>query len=428
MTSASRRGFLAGSIALPGCATVASAPVEERERVAADLERYIGFGSKQAGGDGDNACGAWLAGELEGLGYVVERQDVATPYFTPRRSELVCGDSRAVVWPQPIVRQTGPDGVTGPLVRVDSNGRAASSLSGAIALVDLPFSRWSSALARPIRAPVEAAFRAGARAVVVVTNGPSGKVIALNADGREPMFAGPVALIAPEDSGPLLGAAIARQSATLFITGEGGRRPAFNFIGRMDRGAARWVVVSTPRSGWFTCAGERGGGVAVWLWLARWARTRLRNYNLAFVCNSGHEYEYLGAAEALEAIAPRPADTHFWLHLGANLASTEWHDGTGQPLPSVDTQRHLSVSPALLPIAREIFAGHTAFEAPYSSDVLSAGEQVEILAAGYTSVAAVFGIHRYHHVTTDDARCVSATNVATAALAFQNLVARVAAG
>ena len=91
----------------------------------------------------------------------------------------------------------------------------------------------------------------------------------------------------------------------------------------------------------------------------------------------------------------------------------------------MDTQRFLSVSPALLPLARATFAGHAGLEAPYSSDVLSAGEQIEILAAGYKNVAAVFGLHRYHHVIGDDARCVSAPNVAATAAAFQQLVERV---
>jgi hypothetical protein len=311
-------------------------------------------------------------------------------------------------------------------VRIDGAGRPAGPLAGAIALLELPHARWSTAIAKPVREPIAAAFAAGARAVVVITTGPTGKVIALNADGRKPMFAGPVALLAPTDAGPFLAAAIKGDPATLTVTGENGRRPASNFIGRLDRGKQSWLAVSTPRSGWYGCAGERGGGIAAWLWLARWASKAVTRHNLAFICNTGHEYENLGAAEALKATAPRPADTHFWLHLGANVASQEWHDLTGQVLPSVDTQRFLSVTPALLPLAREVFAGEAGLEAPYSSAVLSAGEQIEILAAGYPHVAAVFGLHRYHHVAGDDARCVSAANVARAALAFQKLIERVA--
>lgn len=418
---ASRRGFLAGSAALP-TAALARIPEDLTARVAADLDRYVGFGIKHAGGPGDTACGAWLTSEIETLGFRTEQQPVSVPYFIPERTELVCGGAKANVWPQPIVVPTPDEGLTGPLVRIDGAGRPAAPLAGAIALLELPYARYSTAIAKPVREPIAAAFTAGAKAVVVITTGPTGKVIALNADGRKPMFAGPVALLAPADAGPFLAAAIQGTPATLTVTGENGRRPASNFIGRLDRGKPKWLAVSTPRSGWTQCAGERGGGIAAWLWMARWASKAVTTHNLAFICNTGHEYENLGAAEALKATAPKPADTHFWLHLGANVASQDWHELTGQVLPGIDTQRFLSVSPALLPLARATFAGHVGLEAPYSSDTLSAGEQIEILAAGYARVAAVFGLHRYHHVLGDDARCISAANVARTALAFQKLV------
>lgn len=424
MFKTSRRRFLAAGAALPAAAAMAQVPQGQEDRVAADLARYIGFGSKQAGGAGDNAAGNWLVAELEQLGFQVERQSVPTPFFDTKRAELRCGEARATLWPQPIVVTTGPDGATGPLVHIDADGLTDGPLAGAIALIDLPHGRWSSALAKPIRQPISAAFAAGARAVVAITNGPTGKVIALNADGREPMFAGPVALMAPQDAQPFRAAALARQNATLHLQGETGRRPAFNFIGRINRGRKRWLAVSTPRSGWYTCAGERGPGIAAWLWLARWASQTVKDHDLAFVCHSGHEYENLGASEALKAIAPAPAQTRFWLHLGANVASRDWHELPGQwrPLPSVDTQRFLSVSPALLPVAREVFAGHAGLEAPWTTDELTAGELTEIVAAGYTPAAGVFGIHRYHHVADDDARCVSASSVAATAAAFQRLL------
>lgn len=426
MARTSRRTFLAGGAVLPVAAAMAKLPVDLQARVAADLGKYIGFGSKQAGGAGDIACGKWLAAELDGLGFKVERQEVATPFFEPARSELLCGDTKAPLWPQPIVVQTAADGITGPLVRIDAAGRAQAPLDGAIALVDLPFARWSSALAKPIREPIAAAFAAGAKAAVVITNGPTGKIIALKADGRAPMFGGPVALLAPENAGPFLAAAMRRAPATMIVRGTGGRRAAFNFVGRIDRGKPRWLVVSTPRSGWHGCAGERGPGIAAWLWLARWASKAVQGHNLAFVCNTAHEYEYLGASEALKTFTPRPAATHFWLHLGANVAARDWHEGIGQwrPLPSVDTQRFLSLSPSLLALAREVFAGHPGLEAPYSSDTLSAGELTEIIAAGYAPAAGVLGIHRYHHVAEDDAQCVSAASVASTAAAFQSLIER----
>ena len=152
----------------------------------------------------------------------------------------------------------------------------------------------------------------------------------------------------------------------------------------------------------------------------------MRDFDLAFIANSGHEYSNLGAEEMLREAAPRPAETAFWLHLGANLSARDWHDSVGglHPLPGTDSQRYLVVSPPLLSAARQVFAGLTGLEAPYGSDVLSAGELTNIIAAGYPSLAGVFGLHRFHHVAEDDERCVPVEAVAQTILAFRQLVER----
>ncbi len=432
MIDTSRRALLGAGALLPmgaaPSAAFAASTGPAVEAIEADLLRYVGLGEKPAGSAADTACGEWLAGELEQAGFAVQRQSFAAPFFTARRSELTCGEAAASVHPQPIVRPTGADGVTGPLVRVDPAGRFIGSLQGAIALVDLPHARWSSMMTPAARRPIEAAFAAGAKAAVAVTNGPTGKVIALNADGRQPMFDGPVALLAPEAADVFLAGAVQRRDARLVIEGQGGRRPAFNFVGRIDRGKGRWIAVSTPRSGWFTCAAERGPGVAAWLDLARWAPAALPDHDLAFICNTGHEYEYLGAAEAMREIAPPVASTDFWLHIGANVAARDWHElpRGWTPLPNVDSQRVLSITPELVPLARAVFAGQIGYEVPVSSAVLSAGELDEVIKAGYPRAAGVFGIHRFHHVAEDDERCLNPSATVAAAMGFRALLEQMA--
>lgn len=442
MIDTSRRNFLGagallsvgGAVSIGGTGAVAAtfqaaSSAAYDAKIEADLRRYVDFGIKQAGGVGDNACGEWMASELTSAGYTVERQYYDVPYFDATAAELAMGDKSVVVYPQPIVIPTGAQGISGPLVRVDARGNFAGSLQGAIALVDMPFGRWSSMIIPAARRPIEAAFAAGAKAVVAITNGPTGKVIALNADGRKPMFEGPVALLAPESAGDFLTGAVTRQEARLTLDGSGGHRPAFNFVGRIDRGKGRWLAISTPRSGWFTCAAERGGGVAAWLALARWAASALPDHDLAFICNTGHEYEYLGASEAMKKIAPPPALTKFWLHLGANFSARDWHELPGylEPLPSIDSQRYLSISPEFLPLARDIFAGQLGHEAPVSSAVMTAGELDEVVRAGYAPAAGTFGIHRYHHVAEDDVRCIDVPATITGANGFRRLVEQVLA-
>lgn len=426
MTPPSRRAVLGAGGLLTMAGAADALPISERS-IEADLKRYVAFGEKRAGGPGDTACGDWLAQELATLGYRIERQTFLAPFFETSRAALTVGTASAPVHPQPIVVTTGAEGVTGRIVRVDAKGRFTGSLDGAIALVDLPFARWSTLLAPAARKPIQAAFAAGAKAVVAITNGPTRKVIALNADGREPMFPGPVALLAPDAADPFLDAATRGAVGRLVIEGQGGRRPAFNFVGRLDRGKARWLAVSTPRSGWFGCAAERGPGVAVWLDLARWAIAALPDANLAFICNTGHEYEYLGAAEAMKQIAPPVPATRFWLHLGANVAARDWREllASAMPLPSADSQRVLSISPELLPLARKIFEGQVGFEAPVSSAVLAAGELEEVIKAGYAPAAGVFGAHRFHHVAEDDERCLDVPATLAAARGFRSLLAAI---
>lgn len=395
--------------------------------IASDLDRYGRSGVKASGGPGDTATGSWLEAELKSAGYKTERQVIEVPWFDAETATLTVAGGAATLIPVAIVRPTSKGGVNLPLVRFQP-GNDGTGVFGAIALIDLPYARWSSAAAKAVREPIATAFAAGARAVILITNGPTRGALALNAPANAPMFAGPVAVMAPRDATPFYRVAQKAGPTTLRIEGVGGRRDAFNLIGRIDRGARQWMVISTPRSGWFVCGGERGPGVAVWLALARWAASAITQYNLAFVCNTGHEYEYHGAKRALETLVPKPAETAFWLHLGANVATRDWHElggGALLPLPSADPQRFLVTSENVLAVARKAFAGEPGLEAAYPADQGSAGELSDIVAAGYPRFAGIFGAHRYHHSADDDSRAVFAPLVGRVALACQRLLGTV---
>lgn len=395
------------------------------DRLATDLDHYVRLGVKASGGPGDMACGAWLESELREAGYATARHDFAVPFFEVHASQLSAGEPAAPVVPQAIVVPTGPEGITGPLAVVDPFGTDGALPDGAIAVLELPYRRWSSLHDGQIVAMVLHAFARGARATLLVTHGPTDKAIALNSDGNHPLFDRPLAVLAPEAF-----AAIRKSLAervTLTIDGTAGQREAFNVTGRMDRGAGRWLVVSTPRSAWTIAAGERGPGVAAWLALARWAPKALSGVNLAFLCNSGHEYENLGAGYALDASAPGSAATALWLHLGANVAARDWHDlGGGRllPLPSADPQRFLLASPPFIATAREVFAGISGLEIAYPAGPEATGELAEILGTGYGRVAGIFGAHRFHHTQDDDARCVDSKLVAPVVEACKRLIVR----
>jgi hypothetical protein len=418
--SSSRRAFLGGAGILSLASTaVASgaAPDIDEAWLQARLDRYAGFGAKASGGDGDNACGAWLESELRGYGFQCRRQPFDVPFFQARRTVIASGGAEASIIPQAIVTATGPDGLSAPL-RIASAG---ADLAGAIALVELPYKRWAALADPQVARPLADAFQKGAAAAVLITTGPTKDAIALNVSTHKPSFDRPVAILAPRDAQPFLDAAANGRPGSLIVDGRGGRRSAFNVIARLDRGAPRDLILSTPRSGWFDCAAERGSGLVVWLSLAWWLAGSNHGVNLELLCTSGHEYEYLGGEHYLPE-APVPAKTRLWTHIGASAAARDWLELGPRllPLPSADSQRVLTATADIVGPVRSAFKGITGLEATLvASRETAGGELVNVLDAGYKTMIGLYGGHRYFHTPDDDLRCVSADLVAPVAAAFR---------
>jgi len=411
---ASRRAVLGAGALLAAGPAIASGPSAEAEAKRI-LERYHGFGDKASGGPGDEACGAWLEGELTALGYACARQAFDVPAYEGEAT-LTSGAARASVIPQAIVTPTPAQGVTGPL--------HAGDRRGGIALLLLPYARWSTALGE-VERRTNAALAAGADAVVLVTTGPTREACALNAPPDRKLFERPVAVLAPKDAAPFLQAAAKGETATLRMDGRSFRRPAWNVTATLTGGQSRTLVLSTPRSGWFGCAGERGTGLAAWLMLGAWAARAKLPVNVALVATSGHEYEYAGGERYIAELAPKPTDTALWVHIGANVAARDWHERGAflGPLPSADPQRFLLASAPFLPAVKAAFAGQPGLEQPYAADPKqAAGELGSILHAGYERAMGIFGGHRFHHTRADDLRCVSPALIPPVVEAFAKVI------
>jgi hypothetical protein len=391
------------------------------ERLMADIATYATAGNKAAGGTADMATAKWLSGRLSALGFAVEQQSFEVPWFDLHRADLMLGDTPIALIPQPIVKPTPTNGVLARLRLADTGG----DLTAAIALIRLPFRRWSTITDSIVQGALSDAFKSGAQAAILVTTGPSRQVLLLNAPGDAPLFDHTVALLAPADAAPVIAAAQRGDNARLTVQGIGGRRTASNLIARRSKGDRPWLVVSTPRSGWTDCVGERGPGIAIWLALAEWAVVNRPDHNLLFVCNSGHEYENLGASHLVADFGPPPAQTDFWLHLGANVATRDWHELPDRllPLPSADPFRFLVTSPDIVPLARRIFVGQPGLEMAYPVDQGTAGELTEIVKGSYPRLAGIFGAHRLHHAAGDNLSTVAQLPLAATAAACRDLLA-----
>jgi hypothetical protein len=168
-------------------------------------------------------------------------------------------------------------------------------------------------------------------------------------------------------------------------------------------GPGKPLILSTPRSGWFACAGERGSGIAIWLGLARHFAAR-RDLNLVLSAASGHEFDGYGGHVFAEHLAPKPDEARGWVHIGANVAAYDFAmvEGKVTRLGRPQPGRRLAVSETLLPAAKAAFAGQPSYERPIDIDVASApGEIAEYQRRGYKPLATLVGSHPLHHTRRD---------------------------
>jgi hypothetical protein len=395
-------------------------------RIDADLRRHAGFGSKRSATEGDLATARWIADRLRTAGYRVSSHDFPAPFLVERAVRLSSEGMTLNLYAQTPAATTGPKGVTGRLVLIRNQAEAANS-KGRIALLVLNSAR-HAALGRGnagIGGAIRAAATAGALGVVIVTTGPSGEAVLLNAPEDQVMPV-PVAIMAPKDSRPFEQAAAAGAEATFTLDGDATHRNSTNVIGRLERGN-RWIVISTPRSGWFDCVGERGTGTSVFLELADWAVARFPEHSIHLVNAGAHEYYFAGSHRVMD-LAPPPPSTSVWAHVGATVAARD-ADESGPVLRMLDTadpQRSLMATPNLNAAVAEGFRAipELAQARPVRQD---AGELSVFTDRGYLRCFAVLGLHRWLHTIADTLERVDARLVTPVLEAHKRTIERAVA-
>jgi hypothetical protein len=391
----------------------------------ADLVRHAELGPKFSAGPGDNATAQWIADELRETGYDVQESTFDAPFFVKRAARLVCGSESADVAPQAPVVPTQTRGVTGRLALLEGEA-VASDLTGRIALLVAPFARHAALFAdRGIGRTVTEAAQRGAAAIVIVTTGPSREAVALNAPER-PFVSVPTAVLAPKHAEAFVLAARAAAQATLVVDGDATHRPCKNIVGRLDRGA-RWIGISTPRSGWYGCVGERGTGTAVFLDLAAWVARRFTDHSVFVMNSGGHEYFFAGSHRVIGE-GPPPDATAVWAHIGATLAArdADERDGRLQMLDTADPQRSLMTTDNVRELAASAFQGLSGLAEPTPIRA-QAGELSTFTDRGYARAFAAIGQHRQFHTVQDTIDCVDARLLVPVLAAHRRMIELVVA-
>lgn len=361
------------------------------------VEKFVSLGEHRTGTETDRKTSEWLGNELKNAGYTVNYLEFPVKQFFFEKGTLSTGSAAVNIFPLWYVNDKISLTVDAPIV--DSRtGNQSADYSGKIVLTRLSGQVGHQAILKPIIA-------GGAKAIVAITENPSGEIVAINTSYSNEPWPIPIVLLAPKDSAQVLAAIASQKTVKLAIQGTFREVTGRNIYGKIGNGP-KTIVVSTPISGWFTCGGERGPGIAAWLALAKWASAAKLPYTFLFTANSGHELANLGARQFLETVAPKPADTQLWVHLGAGIATRKWAktESGYAPANQVDANRSIVYSSTVKDSFDKTFQPIDGRKAVTNVGV---GELIEVVKHGYPNYLAIAGTHFLFHAPTDDAKATS---------------------
>ena len=280
---------------------------EQESRIARVIEEYDLQGWHRSGTEVDAASARWLADRVAGRGLEPTLESVPFDRFDPGPGYVQTGGRRVAGVPLFDGGLTGPEGVSGSLGALGSGSAIGVTEIGAE-----PMTRYRDAR------------RAGEHDAIVAVP-PTGPGVALmNAVHFSEPFGPPVLQVGSEARPHLAEQARLGSSARVVVSAS--RQPAETFnvtatIPGRDPGLAP-VVVMTPRSGWWHCAGERGGGIACWLEVMRAMAGSGPARDVLFVSTTGHEIGLLGIEAYLKRRPAVLTGARLWVHFGANIGAT----------------------------------------------------------------------------------------------------------
>ncbi len=290
-------------------------------RIGRIISEYDAQGWHRTGTVVDDLSAEWLAGEFRAAGvepalerYPLSRIDVRAAY-------LDAAGRRFEGLPLFDCTYTGPEGLEGK-----------AGVEGGVLLLNATPGGEAHEL--------EAARADGKYAAIVLgTNGGVPGLAPRNAWAFARPFGPPVLQIPRADFPALAGIAGSPVRVVAHVVRTG--VTAANVWGEIpgtDPSLAP-VVVMTPRSGWFHCASERGGGLCCLLEVARAVSAARPARTVIFTATTGHELDYWGLAQFMAARPSLGKGAHIWVHFGASVgaaieprANLFFSDDTGQAL------------------------------------------------------------------------------------------------
>jgi len=285
-----------------------------KKSIEKDLIKWDSIKLHRTGTEGDNETAYWLAHEIKKFGLTAELDKFDFIKRTPGKCEVTNGTHTAIGVPMFDGGSTTFDGIKGP--------HGSLNTDDVIAITQYGSSANDESSINLNKARAKNKHPAIVAIADVYPNIPG--LAVLNAESYQKPFGSPVLQVATQD-GEWLMKLKADEKISVFVELIDEESDALNVqtkIEGKDQSLSP-LVVMTPKSGWWTCTAERGGGITIWLNAMRYLSKIQPNRNVIFTANTGHELSHLGLDHFLDKNPSLVKDAFSWVHLGANFAAEE---------------------------------------------------------------------------------------------------------
>lgn len=383
-----------------------------------DVKKYTSFGEHRVGGKANQKTIAWLKKHFKKLDYQVSDYPFEVEQFFFQKGKLRLPQSTIDIFPLYPVCRSIVGTTSGKLV----DAQTTDQYQDKIVLTSFPYKRGGSLTEKELNI-LKPIIDGQARAIVIVTESISGEVKAFNVhESEEKMPNWQIPIICVGSKYLSILQEVAATEADISFTVKGSfddQTSAQNIIAEKKQGE-EYIVISTPLSGWFSCGGERGPGIAIFKGLATWLATFNTKYSLLFLGNSGHELGYAGIKYYIQDLAPPPEKVKLWLHLGAGLASYDWDTTTTKQLTTIDPKRYLMYSQNLDIPVKEHFDESNKVFVPVKDIAL--GELKVVWEEGYPTFIGMAAGNWLFHAKDDLAESTGADILEVTAKEFQQFL------
>jgi hypothetical protein len=283
-------------------------------RLAEVIEAYDAQGNHRTATAVDNGSAEWLAGLIRPSGIEPSLETFPVARIDPLPCYLRIAGRRIEGVPLFDGGFTGPDGVHGTLGPLGSGAD--------IVLVETePFTLIEPR--KELGGPIPEARRGPHKGVIILTRGSRPGLFVLNAPSFKTPFGPPALQISSAESEWVKARAQERAEVSLVAPVERTTTQAINVTARItgSEPSLAPLIVTTPRSGWWECASERGGGLACWLEAIEALAAARPARDCLFVAFSGHEIGFLGIDAYLATRPDLAKRAHAWIHIGANIGA-----------------------------------------------------------------------------------------------------------